>query len=127
MCVWVCVCVGVCVRAAFACEREMGREGEKAVPELQPVFQLVGADCAAPLWAWLWATWQPKKGALPGPDCSTATDPPTWNISFSFINTEITSNIPRHAAGSFEIPRLEAGKPLARQADTRSGREKIKW
>lgn len=38
-----------------------------AVPVIYSVFQLLGADCAAPPQAWPGATWQPKKGALPGP------------------------------------------------------------
>lgn len=45
--------------------RDRKRRG--SVPALQSTFQLLGADCSAPPLGWLWATWQPKKGALPGP------------------------------------------------------------
>lgn len=55
---WVLVCIHV-----LQCERK--RQG--SVPALQSTFQLLGADCTAPPQDWPGATWQPKKGALPGP------------------------------------------------------------
>lgn len=40
---------------------------DEAIPVAWSTFQLLGADYAAPSQTWPQATWQPKKGALPGP------------------------------------------------------------
>lgn len=85
------------VHMLYVCECVL----QGAVPALQSTFQLLGADCAAPLLAWLRANWQPEEGGLPGP---AQTELPaiglaTWKLSFSFINRPITSDIPCHTTG----------------------------